>query len=119
MRYVRLKTFARKIADEEIGDEQTIKDILSVLRDKELDCSLRISNDPEMGNCRILEVGDDDFRFLVIKNRSSLKRRAKISDLSYLEVQTSDSEVAATKPEVSRWLLLEPTCMQDVEETEI
>lgn len=113
MRYVQLKTFVRKIGDEEVSDSQTIKDILFVLKEKQFNCCMKLIDGPKMDLVRILDIHDDDdkFTFIIVRNNSSLKKRANVTDIIYLEVHSIDSEISRVKPDVSRWVLLGDTCM--------
>jgi hypothetical protein len=108
MRYVRLTTTVSKIVDEDVADLKVIKSIVSVLRDKELDCTLRVSDGPKLQNVRIYRVDDDSFNCTVVTKNSCLKKSVLFADLDYLEVNTSASIISRTKPSVSRWTLLDP-----------
>ena len=59
MRYVRLKTILTKVVDEVIDEESIIKSILNVLLDKELGCTIRLTEGPRLEPVRIQSLGDD------------------------------------------------------------
>ncbi len=106
MRYVRTKTAVTTVTDEMVDGEE-VQAILSVLKDKELDCSMQLNNGARMDLVRISGIFEGEFAFRVIYHKSSLRKKAKYSDISYLEVNTVDSEMVRTKPGISRWMLLD------------
>lgn len=108
MRYVRLTTTVSKIVDEDVGDIKMIKSIVSILRDKELDCTLQVSDGPKLQNVRIHRVDDESFNCTVVTKNSCLKKSVLFAELNYLEVNTSASIISRTKPGISRWTLLDP-----------
>lgn len=113
MRYVKFQTTVEKVVDEIVDDYATIKLILSNLKNNELDCALRLSDGPKMTGVRIDRVNDDDFTFRVINARSTLSKKAKFSDVDYLEVNTDAELICRTKPNVSRWTLLDPSSAEE------
>jgi len=108
MRYVRLTTTISKIVDEDVSDLKTIKSIISIIKNKELDCTLQLLDGPKLPNVRIYSVDDDSFCCKVITKNSYLKKSILFSELTYLEVNTTASIISRTKPGVSRWMLLDP-----------
>ena len=113
MRYIKFKTVITKTNDEIIDDANTIKSLLISLKDRNLVCNIRLISGPQMPNSRILSVGENDFLFQTMRQSSSLKKRVLISELDYLEVNTSDVLLAQNSHEISRWMLIEP----DIEES--
>lgn len=113
MRYIKFKTVVTKTSDEIIDDYNTIKLLLTSLKDRNLVCNIRLEAGPQMPNSRILSVTDNDFVFQTMRQSSSLKKRAPISELDYLEVNTSDVLLAQNSHEISRWVLIEP----DIDDT--
>jgi hypothetical protein len=107
MRYVCFKTVLSRIIDEQVNDLETIKAILQSFKEKEITCGIRVKNDPTYTYCRILEVGENEFRFWIVKPDSSLKRYARYKDLEYLELKTDDEVIATLKPNANRWILLD------------
>jgi hypothetical protein len=97
-----------------VDDVADIKAILSVLTDKELDCCLQLNDGPKMELARILELGDECFRFRAITNTASMVRKVCYSEIKRLEVHNFDSDIVRIKPRVSRWMMLEPvTILED------
>ncbi len=108
MRYVRLTTTVSKIVDEDVLDIKTIKSIIIVLKEKELSCTLRVSDGPKLQNVRIKSVDDDSFNCKIVTQNSCLNKSILFAELDYLEVNTSASIISRTKPSISRWTLLDP-----------
>ena len=108
MRYVKLRTTISKVADEHIDDIKTIRSIVSVLKEKEIDCVLQLSGGPRLTRIRIRNVSDDTFGFQMRSKNSSLTKTVPYSEIDYLEINTSADIINRTKPGVSRWLLLDP-----------
>ena len=108
MRYIKYRTVVSKTTDDEISDSSSIRAILDVIRSSELDCGMQLTEGPRMSLVRILDVRENDFTFLTVKNHSSLKRKALLKDIAQLEVYDIDSETVQTKPNISRWIMLEP-----------
>lgn len=115
MRYIKLRTIITKTSDEIVEDALHIKAILSVLIDKELDCCLKIKDGPRMEMARILELGDESFRFRAITKTSSMIRRVQYSNIELLEVHDFNSDIVAKKPRISRWMMLEPVTILEEE----
>ncbi len=109
MRYTRLKTTISRIYDGILDDPEDIRNILVSLKDKEVTCSIKLKSGL-MGNpVRILEVNDNDsFKWMMMKQRASLRRTSKFDDIDTLEVNTCD-EITVKKREASRWSILDPT----------
>lgn len=114
MRYIKFRTVISKTTDQMVDDVADIKAILSVLTDKELDCCLQLNDGPKMELARILELGDECFRFRAITNTASMVRKVCYSEIKRLEVHNFDSDIVRIKPRVSRWMMLEPvTILED------
>jgi len=109
MRYIRLKTVTTKIVDEIIDKVETIKPILEILRDKEIKCTMQLSDGPKMKTVRIDKIDGDRISIRIINPNSVLKKKSLISEIEYLEVNTSDEVLCRTKSDVSRWMLLDPS----------
>jgi len=107
MRYVCYKTTVSKVIDDQVHDLDTIKAILTIFRDKELTCSIRTGVDPTLEFCRILNLEEDRFQFLAVRQFGTLKKYARYQDLEYLELKTEDEVIARLKPNVNRWTLLD------------
>lgn len=108
MRYIKYRTFVTKTTDEDVGDLQSVRAILDVIKSKELDCGMQLNEGPRMALVRILDIRENDFTFLTVKNHSSLKRNALLSDIAQLEVYDINEDTVQTKPNISRWIMLEP-----------
>ncbi len=109
MRYVKLKTTVTKVVDEIIDDKETIIEILNVLKKKELDCVIRLLDGPKLEKTRIVSIGDNDFKVYIIRKYGTLKKTIQFEHLDYLEVNTQDDVIERTKPNISRWTLLDPS----------
>ena len=108
MRYVVLKTVVRKIVDQSI-DSETAFAILSLLKDKRINCFMRIDDGCKIGPVRIIDLDDEKCTIILLGKRSSLKKSFTIDQLDYLEVDTQDDVMFETKSDISRWLLLSPS----------
>jgi hypothetical protein len=108
MRYIKYRTIISKIADTEILDRDVIRAILNVLKDKELDCGMQLTDGPYMKLVRIMAIEGNKFAFITFKNHTSLRRNAELNEILQLEVYDLDADAVYTKPDISRWLMLEP-----------
>ncbi len=108
MRYVRLKTTVSKVVDETI-DIPTAKTVIKTLCDKEMTCSLQLSDGPRMEPVRITKVTDKDFMFHKWSHSGLLRRTVSYDEVIYLEVNTKDEVLARVKCVGSRWMLLDPS----------
>ncbi len=108
MRYVKFRTIITKTSDTLIESHDDIKAILAVLTDKELDCCLQLDQGPKMELTRILQLGDEHFKFRAITRTASLIRTVRYDEIKRLEVHNFDSDIFVKKPRVSRWMMLEP-----------
>lgn len=109
MHYVKMKTVVTCVVDEMVEDLETIKAILSVVKEKELTCTMRLTEGPKMEQVRIEQLTEDSLSFRVIFKQHSLKKSCKYADIDYLEVNTEDAAIVNAKPGISRWLLLDPS----------
>lgn len=108
MKYVRLETYVKIASDQNVDDLATVKSIFKTLKEKRLDCSIQIAASPKVSQARIIKVDTDTFDILIIKNNTSLEKTCKYTDVNYLSVNTSDSELVKNQTEVSRWMLINP-----------
>lgn len=115
MRYIKLRTIITKTSDAIVDDVADIKSILSVLSDKELDCCLKLKDGPKWELARILEMGEEAFRFQAISKSGSMIRRVKYTDIDLIEVHDFASDIISKKPRVSRWMMLEPVSILEPE----
>ena len=108
MRYIKYRTVVSTAVDNDITDSESIRAILNVIHSKELDCAMQLFEGPRMALVRIVDVRENDFTFLTVKNHSSMKRNALFTEIVQLEVYDIDTETVQTKPNISRWVMLEP-----------
>lgn len=109
MRYVAYKKTIVKVVDTAIQDQDTIKDLFRLIKEKELICSLRLVDYPKFKIVRIDKVEDDGIVFQASKDRSAtLKKRATFDQIAYLELITEDQVLNSLKPDINRWNLLSP-----------
>lgn len=108
MRYVWREVVVRTVTDSNVEKVDEIRPLVSALKDKEINCSIQLKNNPKFDLTRILEARETDFRFVVIKSHGSLEKIAPYSDIVLLEVNASDEDLVRTKPGISRWVLLSP-----------
>ena len=113
MRYIKFRTIVSKTADQEIDDINDIKSILSILANKELDCCLQLVDGPKMELARILELGDQHFKFRAITNTASMIRKIRYEEIKQLEVYDLDLTTISSKPRISRWMILEPVTFME------
>lgn len=113
MRYVKYKTIISKQIDEDIDDLDVVRQILLALKEKELSCTVRLRAGININNVRILSVDDSKCLLRAVQNRSTLKKTALLSDIEYLELNTQTMEMMYTKPEVTRWMLLDSISEND------
>ena len=116
MRYIRIKTVTKRIFDDYIKDVHDIKSIIETLKNHEITCAIRLNSSPLHDVVRIIDTDEDLFSFNVIRNRSCLLKKSLYSEIDYLKVNTEDSVIVRTKPNVSRWSLLDPS-NEDIEES--
>ncbi|KKL73476.1 hypothetical protein LCGC14_2074480 [marine sediment metagenome] len=106
MRYVAKKITVVKIADTSIKDLSIKKEILRVLQEKEITCSIRLMDESRMDEVRISEIKDDNIIFNISKGGSILKRISPIERIAYLECSIEDTVLDNLKPGITRWNLL-------------
>ena len=109
MRYVKLQTVVSKVVDEIIDDVDTIKSILTILKEQELDCSLRLLDGPRFAGVRVNSLDAESFSFRVVQKQSTLLKSAKYNEIEYLEISVKTEEMCRNKPNVSRWSILDPS----------
>lgn len=109
MRYIKLRTTVERVVDEVIDDDSTIQSILLSLKNNEIDCIIRLTDGPKMCNVRIDAVDDDGFSFRVINRSSTLSKKAQFNEVDYVEINTDADLLCRSKPNISRWTLLDPT----------
>lgn len=102
MRYVCLKTIVSTIFDGELKDKGDIDNLLSLLCEKELTCSMQVKSGPLHEAVRILNVDSDTITWQIIQNGTSLRKKSAIADILLIRVQSSN-ELMVHKPEPSRW----------------
>lgn len=108
MRFVKLKTTVSKVVDEHVDDIKTIKSMIELIKSQEITCSIRLADGPKYQGCRIDKVSDEEFGFRIINTRSTLRKKASLTDIEYLEINTSSDVLSRSKPNVSRFSLLDP-----------
>jgi len=116
MRYVANKITVVKIVDQQITDIDLIRDILVFIKEKELDCAVRLLEQNLFNKVRIVNIDGDDITCHIIKSSACLKKHIKISDIAYLELTTEDRILNNFKPGTTRWNLLSAS---DIDETGI
>lgn len=108
MHYVKLKTVVSKVVDELIDDLETIKQIMQVIYSRQLDCAITLNSGPKLFPVRIEKMDENEFSFRIIRIHGSLQKSALYTDIQYLEVNSQDSVISRVKPDVTRWMLLDP-----------
>lgn len=107
MRYTCLKTIVTKIFDGIVENSEDILNILQMLKEKELTCSMQIKSGPMHESVRILEIYDDIITWRLFKDGTSLKKKSKIADIIAMQVNTNDDLMIHLKPKLSRWSILD------------
>ncbi len=107
MRYICFKKIVTKIFDEILDDKTEVLALLNNLKEKEITCSVQIRCGMEHEGARILDVGEDEFTWRLIKNGVSLKQSTLIADIKRISVMTDDEITAKIKPNPSRWSTLD------------
>lgn len=102
MRYTCFQKIITKVYDGILEDNASIVAILKELKQKEITCSLLIS-DVFYNEVRVLSVDDDGFSWRCCDKGASLKKVSTFAEIKTLEVVVSDRFVALIKPNASRW----------------
>lgn len=113
MRYRRYQTSIAKIFDGTITDRDDIHNILTVIKQRELNCKIRLSEGPLQERVRVVQVNEKSFLWKMIKNKSILQQESLFEDIVELEVNTEADLGIQLKPKPSRWTLLDP--MSDID----
>lgn len=108
MRYIWREIIIRTVTDSNVDKVEDIKELISSLKDKQIQCSIQLNNSPRFEFTRILEVSEKTFKFVIVKN-GTLHKVANYTDVSLIEVTAADDDLIRTKPDISRWILLTPT----------
>lgn len=112
MRYKQFRQHITKVVDQDISDLDQIKSIVRLIKESNLDCSIRISNGPVHEFTRIKSITDESFSFTVIGGTSSLRRTARYEDIESLEVVTDVESMVKFNDKVSRFMLLDPSASE-------
>ncbi len=116
MKYVCYKQIVSKIVDQEITDLLDIKAIMQTILNHELTCTMHIKDREGLlihRKVRIRSMSEDEFSYITYTSSSTLRRTAKYSDITHLEMTTIDKIIAALKPNITRWSLLESGNLDD------
>lgn len=111
MRYIKFRTSVEKTADSSIESTDDIKALLSSLMTSELNCGIKLYSSPKAEMARILELRENDFRFIAIFKSSSLIRVVEYKEIELLEVYDVSID-SAVKPGISRWMMITPLMEQ-------
>jgi len=118
MKYVCYKQIISRIVDQEIDDIADVKAILQTIFNHELTCTMHIKDREGLliyKKVRIRSMGDDEFSYITYTSSSTLRRTAKYTDITHLEMTTVDKIIAVLKPKMTRWNLLEADDLDDAE----
>ncbi len=114
MRFVRFRTTISKVSDEQIDDTEGIVAIVNLLKEKDLDCAMKLKEGPILNLVRIINVEPETFSCKIRKNRSILNKIVRYDELTYLEINTEDDKISRIKPNMTRWFLLGHADLDDV-----
>lgn len=103
MRYTCLKTIVTKVFDGVLEDPGDIRNLLQLLKDKELTCAMQVKKGPMHESVRILEINENRITWRMLKDGTSLKKKSEIADIMTIRVNTNDDLMIQLKPEPSRW----------------
>lgn len=107
MRYTWLKTIVTKVFDGVLEDSEDILNLLQMLKDKEVTCSMQVKGSSLHETVRILEIDENRVTWRLLKDGTSLKKKSDISDITAIRVHANDDLMIALKPEPSRWSTLD------------
>lgn len=110
MKYVCYQQIVSKVVDQEVDNLLDVKAILQTICNHELTCTIHMKDmDGSLVHkkVRIRALGDEYFDYITYTSSSTLKRRAKYVDITYLEMTTVSSILSVLKPQITRWNLLE------------
>lgn len=102
MRYTCLKTIVSKVFDGILEDEEDIKNLLELLKEKELTCAMQVKMGPVHEKVRILSLDGEHITWRIIQDSTSLKKKSAITDIMMIRVHAND-DLMVHKPEPSRW----------------
>lgn len=114
MRFVRFRTTVSKISDEKLSNIEDVIAIVNLLKEKDLDCAIKLKDGPIQNLVRIINSGPETFLCKIRKNRSILNKTVRYDELTYLEINTEDDKIARIKPNMTRWFLLGHADLDDV-----
>lgn len=107
MRYTCLKTIVSKVFDGVLEDADDVMNVLKLIRDKEITCSMQVKGGPMHESVRILELNDGRITWRMMKDGTSLKKKSDIVDIVAVQVNTNDELMIKLKPEPTRWNTLD------------
>lgn len=103
MRYTCLKTIVTKVFDGVLEDPDDVRNLLQLLKDKEITCAMQVKKGPVQEAVRILEIDESRITWRMFKDGTSLKKKSEISDIMMIRVNSNDELMIQLKPEPSRW----------------
>jgi hypothetical protein len=107
MRYTCFKTIVSKIFDGILTDDEEIHNVLNLIKEKELTCSMQVESGPMHEMVRILSVEESQITWRLIKSGNSLKKRSDIADITAITVNANEELMVILKPEPTRWSTLD------------
>lgn len=103
MRYTCLKTIVTKVFDGVLEDPSDIRNLLQLLKDKEITCAMQVKKGPMHEFVRILEINESRITWRMLKDGTSLTKKSEITDIMMIRVNANDDLMIQLKPEPSRW----------------
>lgn len=103
MRYTCLRTITTKVFDGVLEDPDEIHNLLQLIKDKELTCSMQVKKGPMHESVRILEVDENCITWRLLQSGSSLQKKSEIADIMNVRLHTNDDIMIQLKPKPSRW----------------
>ena len=107
MRYTRFKIITTKIFDGILEDPEEISSLLNELKNKEITCSMQIASGVLHNFVRIINVDENKIDWRLIQKGATLTKSSLISDITAIEVDTSDELLVSVKPKPTRWSALD------------
>jgi hypothetical protein len=107
MRYTCLKTIVTKVFDGVLDDSDDVLNVLRMLNEKELTCSMQVKKGPVHDRVRILAIEDGRITWRLLKAGTSLQKKSDIADIMSIKVNVNDDLMIQLKPEPSRWSTLD------------
>lgn len=116
MKYIRKKIIEHIVFDGDIANVADIKTIIESIKRHEYDVEMRIKNEMvQHPKVRIIGAEEELFKYMIIGIGSTLVKCARYEDIDSLAVTTNDCYAAQTKPGISRWNLITPDTLGDIQ----